>query len=93
MNNAAMITIFVAFLSGCASNTGVVNLADGEYMIANQASTGFSGVGFIKADALKEAEQHCSDQDKDMEVVKLWENEGPYLAGKFPRIELTFRCK
>lgn len=93
MNNAATITFVIVLLTGCASNSGVVNLADGEYMIANQASTGFSGVGFIKADALKDAEQHCSDQGKDMEVIKLWENEGPYLAGKFPRIELTFRCK
>ncbi|MDH3638375.1 MAG: hypothetical protein OES09_07895 [Gammaproteobacteria bacterium] len=54
-------------------------LADGEYMIANQASTGFSGVGFIKADALKDAEEHCAGQGKELEVIRLWENEGRTL--------------
>lgn len=84
--------LLLALISGCASNSGIVPLAGDKYMIANQASTGFSGVGFIKADALKDAEKHCAGEGKQLEVIRLWENEGPYLAGKFPRIELTFRC-
>ena len=84
--------LFAVLLTGCASNTGIVPMAGGEYMIANQASTGFSGVGFIKADALKDAEEHCAGMGKKLEVVRMWENEGPYVLGKFPRIELTFRC-
>ena len=57
-----------------------------------KAATGFPGTGKIKTDALKEAGEHCKNSDKSLEIIELDETEGPYVLGKYPRVELTFRC-
>ncbi len=80
-------------LASCASNSGIIEIGDGELFIAKQASTGFPGTGGIKSEALEEATSHCSSQGKSLDIVKLEENEGPYVLGKYPRVELTFVCE
>ncbi|AUD78896.1 hypothetical protein CW740_06400 [Kangiella profundi] len=78
--------------ASCASNTGIINIGEEKYFIAKQAATGFSGTGSIKTESLKEAAAYCTAQNKELNVIKLDENEGPYILGKYPRVELTFTC-
>lgn len=80
------------FVNGCASNTGVIATGSNQYFIAKQAATGFPGTGGIKKDSLNEAANYCLSKNQDLEIINLNENEGPYILGKYPRVELTFTC-
>ena len=52
----------VAILQEClASNPGVARLSNDQYMLTRQAASGFHGLGSVKIDALREAENHCTD--------------------------------
>ena len=81
-----------AALAGCAANSGVVPMGAGSFMVARQAATGFSGTGNLKADALKDASVYCAERGQDFEVITATQNEGPFVLGKYPRAEVTFRC-
>ena len=82
----------VALLGGCAANSGVVSLGADRFMVSRQAATGFSGLGTLKADALREAEQYCAKKGKAVYVLKTTESEPPYVLGNFPRAEVEFMC-
>ena len=82
----------VALLGGCAANSGVVSLGADRFIVSRQAATGFSGLGTLKADALREAEQHCAKNGKAVYVLKTTESEPPYVLGNFPRVEVEFMC-
>ena len=84
--------IAAAVLVGCASNSGVVSLGADRFMVSRQAATGFSGLGTLKADALREAEQHCSRIGRAVYVLNARESEPPYVLGNFPRAEVEFMC-
>ncbi|RYD14272.1 MAG: hypothetical protein EOP90_14815 [Lysobacteraceae bacterium] len=62
------------------------------YMISKQAATGFSGMGSLKADVMREAYAKCSSENKVVEVVESNESKPPYILANYPRIDLTFRC-
>lgn len=83
----------LALVAGCATNSGVVPAGSGEHSITAQAATGFSGIGDLKADALKQADAHCRAAGKDFEVVEYRETKPPYVLGNYPRVDLRFRCK
>ena len=74
--------IFVCLLPiallGCASNSGVVPIGDDTLMVSRQAATGFSGLGTLKADALREANAYCLAQNKKLHVITATEAE-PHL--------------
>ena len=78
--------------AGCASNSGVVPIGPDTFMISRQAATGFPGLGNLKADALKEANQYCIGQRKHMRVVNTSETSPPYVFGNYPRAEIEFMC-
>lgn len=80
-------------LGACATNSGVVPMGQGIYTITAQAATGFSGLGDLKADALRQAAAHCTSQGgKDFQVIETHETKPPYLLGNYPRVDLQFRC-
>jgi len=81
-----------AALCGCAANSGVVPMGAGSFIVARQAATGFSGTGNLKADAVKDASAYCAGHGQDFEVISATQNEGPFILGKYPRAEVTFRC-
>ena len=83
---------FVLILSGCASNSGVVPMGNDTYMVSRQAASGFSGMGILKADAMREAYQQCQLTGKRVEVVEAIDAEPPYILGNFPRTEIRFKC-
>ena len=89
----SLICVVCVFLMSCASNSGVVSIGDNEYFIARQAATGFPGTGGIKTDVLEEASAHCKSQGKSLDIIDLDENEGPFVLGKYPRVEITFICE
>lgn len=92
MKNLLLIPVIVGTLAGCASNTGVTPMGGSTYMIAAQAATGIGGLGNLKADILREADQFCVAKGQEMDLVRVHENEGPFILGKFPRAEVQFRC-
>jgi hypothetical protein len=87
-----MYLCLIVLFAGCASNSGVVPAGQDTYIVSRQAATGFSGSGTLKADALREANQHCDSQKKVLKVVKITETQPPYLLGNFPKVEVEFMC-
>jgi hypothetical protein len=61
-------------------------------MVSRQAATGFSGSGTLKAEALKEAGEHCKKENKTVLVDKITEAKPPYILGNFPKADIEFSC-
>src|SRR5260221_8725682 len=70
-------------LAGCASYSGVVPAGQDTYLVSRQAASGFSGLGTLKADALREADTYCQGLHKMMKVVSATEAKPPYILGNF----------
>lgn len=90
--NKVVYCALATFVTGCASNSGVVPIGPATFMVSRQAATGFSGSGTLKADALQEANQYCLSQDKKLQVVNTAEAQPPYIFGNFPKAEVQFKC-
>ena len=58
------------FLVGCAQNSGIIPMGEGNYMVSRQAATGFTGMGTLKAEAMTEAYQQCQKLGKTLRVIK-----------------------
>ena len=84
----------VAFLilTACASNPGVAPLGQGRYLVSRQAATGFTGLGQLKSDALREADNFCVKQNGSLAIINTTESQPPYILGNYPRAEVEFRC-
>jgi hypothetical protein len=67
-------------------------MGNNTYMITRQASTGFSGSGTLKAEALEEAANFCASQGKQMKVVAITEAQPPYILANFPKAEVVFKA-
>lgn len=83
----------LALLAGCASNTGIVPMGHGTYMMAKQQATGFPGLGNLKGEILQEANAHCLRLTKALFVTNVTETQPPYIFGNFPRVEVQFVCE
>ena len=79
-------------VAGCASNSGGVPAGPETYIVSRQAAMGFAGSGTLKADALREANQHCASQKKALKIVKTTEAQPPYVLGNFPKAAVEFMC-
>ncbi len=93
MQKLNVFAAIVILLSGCATDSGVVQMGKDTFIITKQAATGFSGIGDLKAEVLKEAYAQCSKTGQSVKVIDSQESKPPYIFGNFPRIELTFSCK
>ena len=82
----------VLVLSGCASNSGIVPMGNDTYMVSRQAATGFTGMGTLKAEAMREAYQQCQKSGKSVEVIEVIDAKPPYIFGNFPKTEIRFKC-
>jgi len=87
-----LVVLLLSLAGGCASNSGVVPAGTDRFMISKQAATGFSGLGDMKAEALREADAHCRLKSRGMQVVSTNESKPPYIFGNFPRVEVIFTC-
>jgi hypothetical protein len=79
-------------LAGCAENSGVVQMGSDTYMVSRQAATGFTGLGTLKADAMREAYAQCQKTGKSVQVVDTVDSKPPYIFGNFPSTEIHFKC-
>ena len=86
------ITLTALIISSCAYNSGVVSLGGDQFLVTKQAATGFMGMGNLKADAIREANNYCAFFNKIAEVITTKDSEPPYILANFPRSEITFRC-
>jgi hypothetical protein len=87
------VVCFAGCMAGCASNTGVVPIGGGSYLLAKQQATGFPGLGNLKAEAIAEGSAYCVSHSRDFELVSATETKPPYILGNYPRVEIQFRCK
>jgi hypothetical protein len=88
----SFLCLFGIFLAGCASNSGVVPMGSNTYMVSRQAATGFTGMGTLKAEAMKEAYEQCQKTGKSVQVVEAIDAKPPYIFGNFPKTEIRFKC-
>ncbi len=86
------IAVLPFWLCGCATNSGVVPISAGTYVVSRQAATGFSGMGNLRVEALQEAGQQCERERKTLRIIDERQSQPPYILGNFPRIDLTFAC-
>ncbi len=84
--------LVVVTLTGCASNSGIVQMGSNTYMVSRQAATGFTGMGTLKAEAMKEAFDQCQKTGKAVEVIETIDAKPPYIFGNFPKTEIRFKC-
>jgi hypothetical protein len=82
----------VLLLAGCAVDSGVVRMGKDTFMVSKQAATGFSGLGGLKADAMREAYAQCSTTGQSVQIISDKESHPPYIFGNYPRVDLTFQC-
>ena len=84
--------ISLLVLAGCASNSGVVPIGRDTYMVSRQVATMLSGSGTVKADAYREANQYCTNQNRSLQVVNVSESKPPYGDSNLPKAEIQFMC-
>ncbi|WP_201798124.1 hypothetical protein [Photobacterium kishitanii] len=79
-------------MAGCAQNSGIIPMGGETYMVSRQAATGFSGMGTLKAEAMKEAYGQCQKTQKIVKVLETIDAKPPYIFGNFPKTEIRFKC-
>ena len=84
--------IAFAALTACASNTGVIDIGQSQFVIERQQATGAPGLGNLRAEVYSEANAFCRSQGNGLETVTYEQTEPPYILGNYPRVSLTFRC-
>ena len=74
---------------GCASNSGVFQVAPDTYRVATRATWELGGRAGAMRMALEEATQHCSKSGKTVKVMNSSESYGHFQGG---RVDMTFTC-
>lgn len=79
-------------LTGCAANSGIVPMGGNTYMVSRQAATGFTGMGTLKAEAMREAYAECNKTGKMVKVLETIDAKPPFILGNYPKTEIRFKC-
>lgn len=82
--------IALAFITGCAGITGVVQTGPDTYMVASHSTMGWSSGSAQKAKSFEKANAFCKDLGKQMQVIRTDEQPGGF--GKIASGEVEFRC-
>lgn len=78
---------------GCAINTGVVNMGQDTYTIAQQRVSLSSQALFpMRTENIDDGIRYCARSGKAFEFVAFKETQPPYILGNVPRSELQFKC-
>lgn len=78
-------------LSGCATNSGIVDLGSGNYVYAKEDAWAYNG-NATKVEILKEAAAFCKNQGKQMTVQS--SEAKPYMPySSYAGAEVQFSCK
>jgi hypothetical protein len=89
---AVAITGTVACSEAQFGGSDIVAMADGTFLVSREARTGFARIGKLRTRAMQNATEHCQTAGKSLSVVNVQQSQGPYILGKYPRIDITFRC-
>lgn len=84
------ILVTCAVLAGCASSTGIVAIGGDAYMVTREDNSPATSLGALKVATFKEAGAFCSNQGKQMRVIK--NSDTPQSFGQFPQPTLQFSC-
>ncbi|MBS0316557.1 MAG: hypothetical protein JSR49_05475 [Proteobacteria bacterium] len=85
------VAIAAAALSGCATNSGIVDLGGGNYVYEKEDAMAWNGSA-TKVEILKEASAFCARQGKQMLVQS--SDAKPYTPGSsYAGAEVQFSCK
>ena len=87
-----LFVLAVVLVAGCASNSGIVQMGSSTYMVSRQAASGFTGMGTLKAEAMKEAYAQCQQTGRSVQVLETIDAKPPYILGNFPKTEIRFKC-
>lgn len=88
-------TLVISFLmSGCGTTTTGIPTPAGKdtYIVTSMADLFPSGHEPVLEDAMKKAGELCSSQDKNLKVINIYQNAGPYVLGNYPKATVTFSC-
>lgn len=88
---AFVAAIATSILAGCATNTGIVQIADDTYMYAKQDWMAHSG-GVVKAELYKEANAFCAGKGKKFTPVNSTSQDA-LLYQASAGAEIQFTCK
>jgi hypothetical protein len=92
MTTKVLLTCFVLLSAGCAAtNSGVIPVGNGTYMVSRQAGAFPSGKEPLLAEALAEANVMCSSLRKSIKVIST--NENMQAIGNFPKASVIFSCE
>lgn len=79
-------------LAGCAAtNSGVVPIGNGTFMVSRQAGAFPSGKEPLLAEALTEANGMCASIQRKIKVMTITEN--MQAIGNFPKASVVFACE
>lgn len=84
--------MLAALVGGCASNTGVIDAGNGQYVIEKQKATGLPGLGNLRAEVYSDAKMFCSGKGRNFSTITYEEAKPPYILGNYPRVSLMFKC-
>jgi hypothetical protein len=92
MSKLMMVAFLAVSVLGCASNSGVVSMGQDTYFVSRQATTGFTGMGTLKAEALGEAGQFCGAKGRKLQLLSESDAKPPFILGNFPKTEIKVAC-
>ena len=69
----------------------VLPMGNDTYMYTREAGTGFTRQTKLLKKAMLVIEAFAETKDKEFEIVKIFKNEGPFILGNYPRVEVTFK--
>ncbi len=86
------ITLCSIFFVGCAAtNSGVMTVGNGTFMVSRQAGAFPSGKEPLLAEALAEANAMCASLRKSIKIITISEN--MQAIGNFPKASVVFSCE
>ena len=89
MRKTILVMLLAVVNTGCATNTGIVQIADNTYMYAKQDWIAQSG-GVVKAELYKEANSFCANKGK--KLAPLNSVGVDYRIGVSASAEIQFAC-
>ena len=92
MTSRILSAFLAIFFSGCAAtNSGVIPVGNGTFMVSRQAGAFPSGKEPLLAEALAEANAMCASLSKSIKIITT--NENMQAIGNFPKASVIFGCE
>lgn len=85
--------LLLLFVTGCATNSGVIPTGKNSYLVFREGSSSFSKPGLLRVEALKEAANYCVKEGKKMNVISVEDGKPPFILGNYPKSEVKFTCE